>query len=95
MISDITCISYHVCTDWGPHASLTAPFPACRSCVSFSKDMLFLERCVLVFVNIKSVYQFATISNRRGTQIRAEKLSNFVLNFHLDLIGDQNDVQYL
>ena len=49
-------------------------------------DMPFL------FVNMLCLYPFGKTSNRRATQINAEKLSSFVLSSHLDPIGEQNDV---
>ena len=50
---------------------------------------------ILVFVNLVQTvifYLLLKTSNRRGTKKHAEKLSNFVLNSHLEPIGDQNDV---
>ena len=80
--------------DWYPQAPLTA-FQAC--CISFlekqrafTKEM-FAEICQpVMLLNIL----FKTPS-RRGAQFYADNVSIFVLNSHLDPIGDQNAVQYL
>ena len=40
-------------------------------------------------------YQFGKTPNRCGTRFHAEKLSNFDLSSHPDLIDDQHDTQYL
>ena len=66
--------------------------------------LLFLLKTKLPFWKRRVLFFFSSIfgvftylgktSNRRGAQSCAEKLSMFVLNSHLDPIGEQNDVQY-
>ena len=38
---------------------------------------------------------FGKDKNRRGMQFHTERWSKFFLSSHIDLIGDQNDAQYL
>ena len=86
--------------DWYPQAPLTA-FQACRRrFFLFSKQHALLKKVLvceylLSIVNNYGFYPFVKTPNRRGTQIHAERWSNFVLSSHLDPIGHQNDVQEL
>ena len=86
--------------DWYHQAPLTA-FQACRRrFFFFSKQHAFLEKVLVCEYLLKNVnnygfYPFLKTPNRRGTQIHAERWSNFVLSSHLDPIGYQNNVQEL
>ena len=63
----------------------------------FEKRHAFLQKGpfltkALIVCNIYSFYLFSKTPNRRGTHSYAEKWSNFVLSFHIDPIGNRNDV---
>ena len=82
--------------DWDPQAPLTA-LQACRSVVVCVLYYMFF---VFRFVSDQHVYfesyvmiMFFQSPNRRGTQFHVEKLSKFVLNSHIDPIGERNDVR--
>ena len=85
---------------WYPQALPTA-FQACRmrfSVLFYSeKTTCPFGKCqlVLLCLNIKFCYLLLKTSNRRGTQIYAEKLSTFVLNSHSDPFGHRNVVREL
>ena len=82
--------------DWYPHAPLTA-FHACRRHFLVEKrDTPFNSwQFQSTAVNISSAYRFSKTPDTCGTQIHADKWLIVVLSSHLDLIGDQNDVQHL
>ena len=66
---------------------LNTPFVS-RTGTCFSKLMS-------TFVNIQGFYSLSKTPNRHGTQIHSKWWLSFDPNSHRDLIGDQNDVQYV
>ena len=56
----------------------------------FMKNVSFCK-----YVQILCICAYWKTPDGRGTPFYTEKWSNFVMSFHLDLIGDQNDIQYL
>ena len=64
-------------------------------CIPASKSVSLFYKLPALLVGFMIVQTISKTPNRRGTQNQFEKWSNLVLNSHLDLIGDKNDVQHL
>ena len=81
--------------DWYPKASPTM-FQACSRRFLLLKNSMPFAQCqmLLICVNVLCFWIFRKTPASRGTQLHTENWSNVVLYYHLDLIGDQRDVQY-
>ena len=86
---------------WWPQAQLMV----CQSCRRFFSSRCGKQHvcCCKKVTCLENIYFRSCLiimftsgkTNRRGMQFHVEKSSNFVLNSHLDPVGDQNDVHYL
>ena len=95
MIINIYQYRLYVHMDWYAQAPVTVfQLAACVFCLK--NDMFVLLTTMLVnvcqYVVLSLIFQ---TQNRRERRFRAEELWMFFLSSHLDLIGDQNDVQSL